>query len=145
MELIQNRHELVYTGLLFGTNFITARIKGYNVYSTWFFLLTITTILFHGIFPDSYIMNIIDKIPILGIIITGKILFYEKIMNCNSRIYIYIYILFIVSCYIFVIYLFYYGYLSNSLCFDKNEKIANTYHSIIHLISAIGHHFIILL
>jgi ABC-type uncharacterized transport system permease subunit len=144
MELIQNRHELIYTGLLFGTNFITARIKGYNTYSTWFFLLTITTILFHGMFPDSHIMNFFDKIPIAGIIITGKILFYEKIMKCTSNMYI-LYVVFVIACYIVVIYLFYYGYLSSSLCFDKNEKIANTYHSLIHLISSIGHHFIILL
>jgi hypothetical protein len=104
MELIQNRHELIYTGLLFTTNFITARIKGYNTYSTWFFLLTVTTILFHGMFPDSRIMNTIDKIPIAGIIITGKILFYEKIMKCTSNVYI-LYVLFVTSCYIVVIFI----------------------------------------
>jgi hypothetical protein len=144
MELIQNRHELIYTGLLFGTNFITARIKGYNTYSTWFFLLTVTTILFHGMFPDSYIMNFFDKIPIAGIIITGKILFYEKIMKCTSHMYI-LYVLFVISCYFVVIFIFYYGYLSHRFCFDKNEKIANTYHSLVHLISSVGHHFIIFL
>jgi len=144
MELIQNRHELIYTGLLFATNFITARTKGYNIYSTWFFLLTVTSILFHGMFPDSYIMNTIDKIPIAGIIITGKILFYEKIMKCTSHMYI-LYVLFVISCYIIVIFIFYYGYLSHQFCFDKNEKIANTYHSLVHLISSVGHHFIILL
>lgn len=45
---------LVYSSCLFITNFAHARIKGYNVYSTWFYLLTLTSLLIHGFFLVTF-------------------------------------------------------------------------------------------
>jgi hypothetical protein len=142
--LIKNREELAYTSLLFITNYLNARFNGYLNYSTWFYLLTISSILFHGFYPDSVLMNIIDKIPILGIVYNGGYLFYTKLNNNNTYKNIILQLL-VSGSFFFVLIIFYYGFLSNQFCFDSDEKIANTYHALIHIASSIGHNIIIIM
>jgi len=144
MFFIQTRSDLVYTGLFFTTNFITARLYGYITYSVWFYVLTATTILFHGLFPASLMMNAVDKIPIVGIVTTGGYLFVQKTreMEFYDKIQ---YKIGAVASFLLVLYLFYGGYLQTAYCFDPDEQIANTYHFLIHLVSSIGHHMIIVM
>jgi hypothetical protein len=142
--LIHNREQLIYSGLLFITNFINARLNGYYYYSTWFYLLTITSILFHGFYPDSVLMNIIDKIPIIGIVSNGCYLFYMKIKN-NFTFKNLLFGAFITCSFVYVLLIFYYGFLTKQFCYDTDQKIANTYHAIIHLVSSISHNAIIIM
>lgn len=43
------------------------------------------------------------------------------------------------------IFLYLYGDITNSFCFDKNTEIGNKWHSVLHFISSIGHHAIVLI
>uniref|UniRef100_A0A6C0B801 Uncharacterized protein n=1 Tax=viral metagenome TaxID=1070528 RepID=A0A6C0B801_9ZZZZ len=142
--LIHYREHLTYTALLFITNFINARFNGYYYYSTWFYLLIITSILFHGFYPKSIVMNLIDKIPILGIVATGSYIFYTKtnVVSYPKKI---TFGLFIIGSFVYVLLIFFYGFLTEQFCFNPDQKIANTYHAMIHLVSSISHHAIIMM
>lgn len=135
---------LVCSSLFFLSNFIHAGLRGYRFYSTWFYLLTVTSIIIHGFFPENLIANLIDKIPIAGIILTGLNLFINKSHNCSpiKRIS---YIIVVVSAFSFVLYIFYYGYLTNQFCFDNNKYTATLFHALLHLTSSLGHHAIIIM
>jgi ribose/xylose/arabinose/galactoside ABC-type transport system permease subunit len=129
---------LVYSSVVFISNFINARLHGYHSYSTWFYVLTVTSILMHGFFSESLIMNLIDKIPIIAIVTTGGVILFEKAQfNTSSLIAL--------STFICVCYLYCYGYTTEQYCFDPDIYISKQYHAILHLISSIGHHAIIYL
>jgi len=129
---------LVYSSVVFISNFINARLHGYHSYSTWFYVLTVTSILVHGFFNESLIMNLIDKIPIIAIVTTGGLILFEKVQfNAPSLIAL--------STFICVCYLYCYGYATKQYCFDSDIYISKQYHAILHLISSIGHHAIIYL
>jgi len=89
-------------------------------------------------------MNAVDKIPIVGIVTTGGYLFVQKTreMEFYDKIQ---YKIGAVASFLLVLYLFYGGYLQTAYCFDPDEQIANTYHFLIHLVSSIGHHMIIVM
>jgi hypothetical protein len=133
---------LVYSSLFFLSNFIHAGLRGYRFYSTWFYLLTVTSIIIHGFFPENLIANLIDKIPIAGIILTGLNLFIYKSQSCSLKKTI-LYAAVVVSAFFFVIYIFYYGYLTNQFCFNKDKYTATLFHALLHLTSSLGHHAII--
>jgi len=116
----------------------------YYYYSTWFYLLIITSILFHGFYPKSIVMNLIDKIPILGIVATGSYIFYTKtnVVSYPKKI---TFGLFIIGSFVYVLLIFFYGFLTEQFCFNPDQKIANTYHAMIHLVSSISHHAIIMM
>lgn len=135
---------LVCSSLFFLSNFIHARLRGYRFYSTWFYLLTVTSIIIHGFFPENLIANLIDKIPIAGIIITGFNLFLKKLLRVPP-IKQFTHATIVLSTFSFVIYIFYYGYLTNQFCFDKNKYTATLFHALLHLTSSLGHHAIIIM
>jgi hypothetical protein len=45
--------------------------------------------------------------------------------------------------FIYVIYLYYFGYYNNKYCFDKNKKNQMKWHALLHLVSSFGHNLII--
>uniref|UniRef100_A0A6C0B283 Uncharacterized protein n=1 Tax=viral metagenome TaxID=1070528 RepID=A0A6C0B283_9ZZZZ len=135
---------LVCSSLFFLSNFIHARLRGYRFYSTWFYLLTVTSIIIHGFFPENLIANLIDKIPIAGIILTGLYLFMHKCHTCTLKKRI-SYAVIVISAFSFVIFIFYYGYLTNQFCFDKDKYTATLFHALLHLTSSVGHHAIIIM
>jgi hypothetical protein len=47
--------------------------------------------------------------------------------------------------FLITIYLFYYGYMNNTLCYHSDKKISNYTHSLLHVISSFGHILIVLL
>jgi hypothetical protein len=133
---------LVYSSLLFLTNFAHSRSRCYNNYSTWFYLLTVTSLLMHGFFPGNIYMNLIDKIPTVGIVVTGGYYALEKTQRLSVLNKV-VYSSLIISSFISTVYLFYYGYYTNSFCYDEDINIAKNYHALLHLISCAGHHVII--
>ena len=69
----------------------------------------------------------------------GGCVFFKKLETIRLHVF-----LFIVSTFISSGYLYNYGYKIDSFCFDKDIQITNLWHSLLHIISSIGHHCIVL-
>jgi hypothetical protein len=138
MDEFSQYHLLIFSSLIFLTNFIFAYFTQRYIYSLLFFLLTITSVFFHSTY-DFYIM-LFDKIAILSIVSYGSYMLW------NSKYeYIHNKIIFcgIVFTFLLTLYLYIYGYFTQQYCFDN--QFGNYYHALIHLISSFGHHMILFL
>ena len=125
---------LCLTSLIFITNSITAFCNKYYTYSFLFGNLTITSIIHHKN-PTIY-TNIIDKCAISFVVFYGAYKVYQK-RTLYKKVSI------IILSYLLVLYLFCYGYFTNKYCFHPEK--GNLYHSLLHVISSLGHHCIIFL
>lgn len=127
-----------YSSFLFLTNTMIALYVFEYLYSLLFFILFCTSIYYRLNKENPYAFYI-DKLAVLLVTFYGGYIFYLKFNNIP---------LFILSCIILTFlltnYLFYYGYFTDSLCYDKDIYIGKLYHSILHLIASIGHHIILL-
>lgn len=127
-----------FSSFIFVTNSMTAFYYEYYIYSCLFGILTFTSLLFHS-YPTIY-TNLLDKLAIVAIVSYGTyMLFHKKI------IYQKVYFALIVSTFLLCILFFYYGYFTNCFCYHPEKNISNQYHSLLHFISSLGHHGIILL
>ena len=129
----------VYSSFLFFTNYALAYYYDYYIYSLFFLMLLITSVIYHSS-PPNYTIYILDKLAILSIVLYGMLLCYMKINLDN--IYLFLIILF---AFILTFYLYYYGKIKNKYCFSKNKNSAIKYHSLLHIISSVAHNMIILL
>jgi len=129
---------LICSSIVFITNIITAYYKQDFIYSSLFFMLTITSVFFHSK-PNIY-YNIIDKISIFSVFLYGSYQLSRKISSEKT-----LPILLIVASFLATIYLFFYGFWFQNYCFHEDKQIANQYHALLHLIGSIGHHLIIFL
>jgi len=127
-----------YSSLLFYTNHVAAFLKGKTEYAYSFYLLTFTSLIVHGIY-DCITTNLIDKMAILQIVIIGGYYFIK-----NINIMPIFYKLSAILTFIAVITIYCYGYMTNQWCFDKDKEYRQLCHSSIHVLSSIGHHFIIM-
>lgn len=132
------------SSFLFITNSINNYLRGDNIYSLLFFLLFITSLLHHYFCIIE--TNIIDKLSILGVVLYGGNLYYKKIIILqatteNVKLIYYVPLL----CFWLTIILYLYGDITDQYCFNKNASVANSYHSLLHIISSIGHHAIIMI
>lgn len=135
---IQKPSILLLSSLFFVTNILTAYFSEQYLYSFLFFILTITSLIVH--YRDNYYTNVIDKIAVLSIVLYGGYMLFYKIttdkwLNC----------LMIIITFLICVYLYIYGFIVKEYCFCDKKCIADTYHVIMHIISSIGHHFIIYL
>jgi len=131
------------SSFIFLTNVFNNYLHKYYLYSALFFLLFITSVIHH-----YYCMietNLIDKISILGIVLYGGQLYYKKMSQISNdvsdKLLYYIPLL----CFWATIFLYLYGDITDSFCFNKNKEIGNKWHSALHFISSIGHHAIVLI
>ena len=129
---------LLLSSLFFITNMTTAFFTEQYLYSVLFFILTLTSLIVH--YNDNFYTNIIDKIAISAIVSYGTYILYNK-LNDNNRINCTIIIVLFLAC----IFLYCYGFITKQYCFCDERCIAQKYHFIMHIISSIGHHFIIFL
>jgi hypothetical protein len=136
--LLTNINVLFFSSFVFITNIITAYYKNYYMYSFLFTCLTITSMIVHTI--DNIYTNLIDKVSVLSIVTYGSFVLCNKSMNENACVIIpvWVFILFLLC-----IYLYIYGYCNKMYCFDQEKSIASKYHMLLHVISSVGHHFII--
>ena len=137
------------SSLAFITNTLHAYVRHYYLYSALFCALTITSVIYHSKLWDCNAVYIIDKIAIYCVVACGGYLFYNTLMElytqsdvslCNACISC-----FIASTFGAVLYLYYYGFKNNDYCFHQNINVSSYYHSILHAIGSIGHHFILIL
>lgn len=83
---------------------------------------------------------VIDKIAILSIVLYGSYILYNKRLIVNrSKIRLFV----IITTFLLTLFLYFYGYYNNCYCYNQDKCIGDKYHSLLHLISSIGHHFII--
>jgi hypothetical protein len=132
----QESNLLIYSSLFFVTNTISAYCLNYYTYSFLFCSLTLTSLMFHT--HHSLYTYIIDKIAILSIVLYGAYMIYHKKLMDHTLS------MCIIGCtFVLTLVLFCYGYWANCFCYHPNKIISDRYHSLLHLISSIGHHYII--
>jgi hypothetical protein len=134
------RHKLnscFYSSFIFLTNVILFLYLGYTFYAFLFLCLWLTSALYHS--APSTTNCILDKLSILGVVVYGGYLFFTKWDSTSIQMAIIIVVTFLTT-----IFLYGHGYKVQRYCFDKKKKRANRFHSGLHVISSIGHHFIAL-
>ena len=126
-----------FSAFIFLTNCATALWVNNMVYFGLFTTLFVTSLIVHT--DNNIYTNLLDKIPILGVVSYGGYLFWKK-LGVKSHLKGLIPVTFLA-----VIFLYCYGYLSTSYCFNKNKEMAELYHALLHLISSVGHHLIMII
>jgi hypothetical protein len=142
---IYNGKLLVFSSFMFLTNVLTAIYKASYIYSFLFLFLTRTSILYHYNDKTNVEGFFLDQIAIYCVVIYGFYLLFTKIIKTKWNMVKCGIILFIFITFILSVYLFYYGFFTETLCYDKNKYISNMYHCLLHLISSLGNHLIIFL
>ena len=127
-----------YSSFLFLTNMMIALYVSQYLYS-FIFLLLFCTSIYHRLNKDKPYTFYIDKLVVLSLVFYGAFIFYSKINKISPIVSSIIVLLFLSTTY-----LFYYGYYTQSFCYDKEPDVAYIFHSILHVISSIGHHIILL-
>lgn len=132
-----------FSSFVFLTNVINNFFHCDYIYSGLFLTLFFTSIL-HHYYCETW-TNYLDKMPIVAIISYGGMLYYKKLrenLNGSSNVSI----AFVpVICFYLTVFLYLYGDITDQYCFHKDDKIANTYHALMHFVSSIGHHAIMVL
>ena len=146
----------VYSSLIFLTNIFLALYYDHYFYAFLFLCLTVTSLVHHSYNTDY--TSIIDKISVYAVIFYGGYIFYNKyvkdikeikdIINTKDIINIIntkdiIKPIIIVGTFLSVVFLYAYGYLTDNYSFHPSDSVSQMYHSLLHIISSIGHHFII--
>ena len=132
---IKDPESTIYSSFLFLTNFIIGIYYNYYLYSLLFLFLFITSIVYRMFRCD--LTYTIDKCAAFSVIIYGGYIFYLNLMNISLlRLSV------ILFSFLYTFFLFYYGYYKNEYCYNKDPTISQEYHSLLHLISSIGHHLI---
>jgi hypothetical protein len=137
-EPIISSNPLILSSLFFLTNALVAFLKEYYLYALFFLVLTITSLVVHN--NDNMYTNLVDKIAILPVVIYGGYLLFQK-MCAKHAVTCFL----IILTFLLAVYLYIYGYMNKMYCFSEDKAIAYTYHYILHLISSVGHHLIIIL
>lgn len=131
-----------YSSFVFLMNSGLACIHRYYLYSLLFFILFVSSLIFHSNTTNYTLF--IDKISICAIVFYGGVMFAAKSIQCNPC-FCNLYLIINDHIHFFSDYLFlyYYGFLQKKYCYHPDITIANLYHSFLHLISFIGHSLII--
>jgi len=142
MELYKN--PCIYSSFIFWINVFVGIYYQEYIYASLFVVLFITSILFHYSNNSNSDSNyfILDLFIVFSIFIYGGYRFVTKMRENKINI---IMTIFIVVTFFITLYLFFYGYYTNSYCYDINKQVGNLYHSLLHTIGSLGHILIILL
>jgi len=129
---------LLLSSCVFITNVFFTFYKKQYLYSLLFVGLLFTSFLFHSN-PTLY-HNLLDKGMILSIVLYGS---YGLYCKRNVKKIHQIYLIFIT--FFAVLFFFYYGYCSRQYCYHPDQWVSDSCHCGIHLLSSLGHHFILFL
>lgn len=131
---------LCCSSLAYLSNAMTCMIMGETVYSSIFMALVATSLLFHSNKPNIF-TNLLDKIPVTGIVTYGGYKYAQNLPNASHIIYG----MCPVMTFMATAYLYVYGYMCGEYCYHPDAKWSTRYHALLHVISSIGHHTILLL
>ena len=131
---------LVVSSLVYLSNAFTCWMMGKITYAKWFGALVATSLIIHT--NNNIYTNIIDKVSIAGVVGYGGYTYLQRVWGKNKNILgVYLPLAtFITVCIFYVV-----GYWYQRFCFDTEHRIATRYHVLLHVISSIGHHVILLL
>jgi hypothetical protein len=113
-------------------------------YAKWFAALVATSIMIHS--NTNIYTILIDKIPITGVVLYGGKTWFEQVSsktNTEELSVIGFHVPLMTFAAVCVFYLG--GYCITQFCYHPEHKIATRYHAVLHIISSIGHHAILLL
>jgi len=132
-----------YSCKVFLLNILISLYYDYYIYSGLFFVLFLTSLLFHS--NPTHFTGIIDKISISSVVMYGGYVFLNKLLNINiqdtKRI---IFSIIIMMTFLTIIFWYVYGYYKNKYCFYKKQH-GFLYHMLVHIISSLGHILIVIL
>jgi hypothetical protein len=127
---MQNR-QCFYSSFIFLSNILLSyKYKKYN-YTLYFIILFLTSVFFH--YKNTEFTYILDQLILFKLFYESVITFYnifDRTKTYKNSI--------IFFSYFYVFYFYYIGYYYKKYCFHKNNKIANQWHSSLHIISSIG-------
>ena len=121
------------TSQLFLTNCYHALLKETYFYSVAFFSLAVTSYFQHTLHTD--VTYWIDQAALWTVISTGGYYLFTHLSLVNYFIP--------VICFVYSGILYKYGKMNQCFCFDSNEEIALVSHTLLHLVSSLGHHMIL--
>jgi hypothetical protein len=123
-----------YSAFLFLTNTVSAIYFGQITYAFLFLNLFINSLLVHL----DKTKFIIDKFPILYLVLFGGKLFIKRFDEYDFKFKILIAVSLLL-----VLFLDYFDYYIKDFCFNTNSEFENLYDSLLHVVSFIGHHMIL--
>ena len=132
-----------YSSFVFLSNVLLALYYEYYLYALLFTILIITSTLYHSHY--TAVTTVIDKITIYCVVFYGGYLFYKKLINSDFTAKHYLMSFLIVSTFLSNIFLYYYGYLYDCLCFSSEKCSSEWTHSLLHCLGSFGHCCIVLL
>jgi hypothetical protein len=128
-----------YSSSVFITNAIHALVMNNIVYSCLFTGLFISSVVIR-MYPNIYTTSL-DNIAIGLVVLYGGKLFLDKV-NSGGIFKNILLIGLIILTFLLTIFLYSYGYMVGSYCFGENGY---TWNALMHCISSVGHHLILLL
>ena len=129
---------LICTSLLFLTNVCHAVVRGYFVYAFLFMNLLVTSVVVH--YQDTLGTNLVDKCSVFYVFLYGL---YTLCRNASADNWVYT--LIIVSTFLFVVWVYIYGFFNHKFVFDESKNVSVRYHGLMHAIGCFGHNMIMLL
>lgn len=129
---------LLCSSVVFITNVLSSYYYGDYVYCMLFCSLTGSSLMFH--YNKNIYTNVIDKVCILGVVSYGGYVLYNK--STPEKI---IHVSFAVFSFMVTIFIFFYGYWVKDYCYHPDRHIGDKYHCMLHIVSSIGHHLVLVL
>jgi hypothetical protein len=120
--------ECFYSSFLFLINMIISCLYKKYDYSIYFLILTITSLIHHYFY--NRLTFIIDRIIIIIIMYKVMKCVYDKfnIDKVFKNIAIFL-------SFFYILFIYYAGYCYKKLCYDLNDRVANLWHSSLHLVA----------
>ena len=129
------------SSFIFLSNVLHNYWLGNITYSILFGILCATSIAVH--YHDNFYTNIIDKFSVTSIVIYGGYTYYNKTLEYGNLKQVAFYVTPLL--FLLTIYLYIYGFFTDQYCFDADQYAATQYHVLMHIISSVGHHVIVML
>ena len=130
-------HINVFSSMFMFSNVVMLYFKKDFTYFLSFLLLLCSSLVYHS--THNEIIKIVDKIFVYNVVIQGglRVLWFRK----KSKFWTSVAIITFLS----VIFLYFAGYYTNTMCYDIDEQKANCYHGLLHLMGSVGHNGISML
>ena len=137
METTVMENSCMYSSELFGLAAAFAFYVGDSTYAAIFAVLSATSVAYHS--NKTLTTNLIDKVGIVSLVGYGSYLLYQKCRSGLTTTHQYVCVAVALSTFFLTNYLYLYGYCCDDYCFHADSIVANLYHSLLHLLSVMGH------
>ena len=125
--LLREKTSCFYSSFVFLINVLFCFMRNQFLYGLLFLLLFTTSITFYTY--DDLVPFLLDQFTLFMVVLYGFFVFLFKKKRWH-------YVILVLSTFFTTVYLYYYGYMTQSYCYGYYEY---EWHSILHIISSIGH------